>query len=352
MNNRIKILRNKMNGLNIQGMIVTNPVNVKYLTGINAEGIFLITRKENIYITDGRYIEYVNSILTPFDEIIIDDFKNISKEDYENYFTFCENVGFEENFVTYAQYKQFMHRYKINNLVEADSIFEQLRAIKDDEEIKYIKEACEVTDKCFKSILEFIKPGLTEKQIAKNIEDYFIENSDGKSFDTIVASGENSSKPHAMPSDRIIMEQDIITIDMGCKINGYCSDMTRTIFIGEPTPKQKQIYDLVLKNQKNVIDRIKDGANIKDISKIVESDFSVNGYDMIHSLGHGVGLDIHEKPYINSKNENLLKEDMVITNEPGIYIPGDFGVRIEDTILVTKQGAMILTESSKECIIL
>ena len=352
MNNRIKILRNKMNGLNIQGMIVTNPVNVKYLTGINAEGIFLITRKENIYITDGRYIEYVNSILTPFDEIIIDDFKNISKEDYENYFTFCENVGFEENFVTYAQYKQFMHRYKINNLVEADSIFEQLRAIKDDEEIKYIKEACEVTDKCFKSILEFIKPGLTEKQIAKKIEDYFIENSDGKSFDTIVASGENSSKPHAMPSDRIIMEQDIITIDMGCKINGYCSDMTRTIFIGEPTPKQKQIYDLVLKNQKNVIDRIKDGANIKDISKIVESDFSVNGYDMIHSLGHGVGLDIHEKPYINSKNENLLKEDMVITNEPGIYIPGDFGVRIEDTILVTKQGAMILTESSKECIIL
>ena len=352
MNNRIKILRNKMNGLNIQGMIVTNPVNVKYLTGINAEGIFLITRKENIYITDGRYIEYVNSILTPFDEIIIDDFKNISKEDYENYFTFCENVGFEENFVTYAQYKQFMHRYKINNLVEADSIFEQLRAIKDDEEIKYIKEACEVTDKCFKSILEFIKPGLTEKQIAKKIEDYFIENSDGKSFDTIVASGENSSKPHAMPSDRIIMEQDIITIDMGCKINGYCSDMARTIFIGEPTPKQKQIYDLVLKNQKNVIDRIKDGANIKDISKIVESDFSVNGYDMIHSLGHGVGLDIHEKPYINSKNENLLKEDMVITNEPGIYIPGDFGVRIEDTILVTKQGAMILTESSKECIIL
>ena len=352
MNNRIKILRNKMNGLNIQGMIVTNPVNVKYLTGINAEGIFLITRKENIYITDGRYIEYVNSILTPFDEIIIDDFKNISKEDYENYFTFCENVGFEENFVTYAQYKQFMHRYKINNLVEADSIFEQLRAIKDDEEIKYIKEACEVTDKCFKSILEFIKPGLTEKQIAKKIEDYFIENSDGKSFDTIVASGENSSKPHAMPSDRIIMEQDIITIDMGCKINGYCSDMTRTIFMGEPTPKQKQIYDLVLKNQKNVIDRIKDGANIKDISKIVESDFSVNGYDMIHSLGHGVGLDIHEKPYINSKNENLLKEDMVITNEPGIYIPGDFGVRIEDTILVTKQGAMILTESSKECIIL
>ena len=167
MNNRIKILRNKMNGLNIQGMIVTNPVNVKYLTGINAEGIFWITRKENIYITDGRYIEYVNTILTPFDEIIIDDFKNISKEDYENYFTFCENVGFEENFVTYAQYKQFMHRYKINNLVEADSIFEQLRAIKDDEEIKYIKEACEVTDKCFKSILEFIKPGLTEKQIAK-----------------------------------------------------------------------------------------------------------------------------------------------------------------------------------------
>ena len=139
---------------------------------------------------------------------------------------------------------------------------------------------------------------------------------------------------------------------MGCKVNGYCSDMTRTIFIGPPTSEQKRVYDLVLKNQERVLNDICDGANIKTITRSVISDFEINGYDLIHSLGHGVGLEIHEKPYINIKNETILKEDMVITNEPGIYIPGNFGIRIEDTVLVTKQGSLVLTESNKECIIL
>ena len=352
MNDRIKTLRNKMAGLNIEGMIISNPINVKYLTGIEAEGTFLITRKENIYITDGRYTEYVNSILTPFDEIVVDDYKNISKDEYENFFMFCENVGFEENYVTYASYKEYMHKYKINNFVEAEGIINQLRILKDDEEISNIKKACRVTDKCFKFLLDYIKPGMTEKQIARKIEEYYNEHAEGISFDTIVASGENSSKPHAIPSDRKIEKQDIITIDMGCKVNGYCSDMTRTIFIGQQTPEQKKIYDLVLKNQERVLNEICDGANIKTITRGVVSDFEINGYDLVHSLGHGIGLQIHEKPYINMKNENMLKEDMVITNEPGIYIPGNFGVRIEDTVLVTKQGALVLTESNKECIIL
>lgn len=144
----------------------------------------------------------------------------------------------------------------------------------------------------------------------------------------------------------------MITIDMGCKIDGYCSDMTRTIFIGEPTTEQKKIYNLVLENQKRVLDEIREGANIKTLSKSVESNFSIAGHSLIHSLGHGVGLEIHEAPIINSKNDSLLKENMVITDEPGIYIAGNFGVRIEDTILVTKKGAISLTESSKECIII
>ena len=352
MNDRIQTLRNKMAGLNIEGMIVSNPINIKYLTGIDAEGIFLITRKENIYITDGRYTEYVNSILTPFDEIVIEEFKNISRDDYENYFMFCENVGFEENYVTYASYKEFMHKYKINNLVEAETIINQLRMLKDDKEISNIKKACKITDDCFEFIKQYIKPGMTEKQIARKIEEYYNEHADGISFDTIVASGENSSKPHAIPSERKICEKDIITIDMGCKVNGYCSDMTRTFFIGEQTPEQKKIYDLVLKNQKNVLNQISDGANIKNIVKGVVSDFEVNGYELIHSLGHGVGLEIHEGPFINLKNENTLKQNMVITNEPGIYIPGKFGIRIEDTVLVTKEGALVLTESEKDSIIL
>ena len=167
-----------------------------------------------------------------------------------------------------------------------------------------------------------------------------------------MASGENSSKPHAIPTDRIIQEKDIITIDMGCKINGYCSDMTRTIFIGEATDEQRRIYDLVLKNQRKVLDEIYDGANIKTIVKSVESDFNINNETLVHSLGHGIGLDIHELPTVTLKNDSILKENMVITDEPGIYIPGNFGIRIEDTVLVTKKGATALTEFSKECIIL
>ena len=352
MNERIQALRYKMAGLDLQGMIISNPVNVKYLTGIDAEGILLLTRKENVYVTDARYTEYVTSTLTPFDEIVVDDQKNISKEDYENYFLFCENVGFEEDYVTYAVYKEYMHKYKINNFVEATKLIESLRMIKDEEEIKNIKTACEITDKCFDFLLEYIKPGMTEKQIARKIHDFYMDNAEGESFEAIVASGENSSKPHAIPTDRKIKENDIVLIDMGCKVKGYCSDMTRTIFVGEPEKEKIEIYNLVLESQKRVLNQTRDGQSIKNLAKIVENDFSDKGYTLVHSLGHGVGLDIHEKPFINMKNDNTIKENMIITDEPGIYLTRNFGIRIEDTVLVTKHGAITLTESPKECIII
>ena len=352
MNDRIQGLRNKMAGLNIQGMIIVNPINVKYLTGLDAEGTLLITRKENVYLTDSRYIEYVSNTITPFDEIVVDNIKNISKDDYENFFLFCENVGFEENFVTYAAYKKYMHTYKINNFVEAECLLDKLRMIKDSREIENLKKACQITDQCFEFLLKYIKLGMTEKQIAKRIENYYNENAEGISFTPIVASGENSSKPHAIPTDRQIQENDIITIDMGCKINGYCSDMTRTIFIGTPTEDQKRIYDLVLKNQEISLKEMKDGASIKDITKIVTSDFGLYDYNLVHSLGHGVGLEIHEHPFIREASDNVLKEHMVVTDEPGIYIAGNFGIRIEDTVLITKVGPEILTKSEKNYVII
>ena len=352
MNDRIQTLKNRLAGQNIQGMIISNPINIKYFTGIEAEGILLITRKENIYLTDSRYIEYVNSILTPFDEIIVENFKNISQDEYENFFLFCENIGFEENFVTYAKYKEFMHKYKVNNLVEAEEIISQIRSIKDDEEINSIKSACEITDKCFSFLLKYIKPGLTEKQIARKIEEYFRQKAEGLAFDTIVASGQNSSKPHAKPTDRKIQSKDIITIDMGCKINGYCSDMTRTIFIGKITQEQKKVYDLVLDLQKRILNEMKHGANTKILAQMQENELKLNGFETMHSLGHGVGMEIHEEPYFRTNKDCILKENMVITDEPGIYIAENFGIRIEDTALVTKENPQILTMASKKCIIL
>ena len=352
MNANIKWLRDKIKLYNLQGIIITNPINIRYLTGIEAEGVLLITIKENIFITDGRYIEEVNNIITIDDEIIVCDVKNISSEDNENFFNFCENVGFEENYITYAKYKEYIQKYKINNFEETDLIIEKQRMIKDDEEINKIKKACSLTDDCFNHLVDFIKIGMTEKEISIEIEKFFrTHGADGLSFDTIVASGKNSSKPHAVPTDKKIENGDPITIDFGCKYKGYCSDMTRTVFAGFVPEYIKSVYDLVLDNQLKTTKELKEGANIRTISKVVEGAFKLNGFDLIHSLGHGVGLDIHELPYINSKVDLNLKERMVITNEPGIYIPNRFGIRIEDTILITKFGCECLTKSNRDYVI-
>ena len=352
MNRKMQWLRNQLLSMNLQGMIVTDPINIKYLTNIQAEGTLLVTRKENIFITDGRYVEDVHNTLTLFDEIVVYDVRGLSKEDFENFFMFCENVGFEENHVTYAKYKEYMHKYKINCLVETENMIEKQRMIKDEEEIENIKKACKITDDCFEYIVNYIKPGMTEKQIAREIDDYYYKNAEGISFETIVASGENSSKPHAIPSDRQIQNVDVITIDMGCKVNGYCSDMTRTIFVGEVPQYIKKVYELVLKNQEQVLKDIKENANTKQITKMVDNDLRLNNYDLIHGLGHGVGLEVHEGPVLGINSENLLREKMVITNEPGIYIAGQFGVRIEDTVLVGKGGCEALTKSPKDYIIM
>ena len=352
MNPKIKWLRDKINMENMQGMIISNPVNVRYLTGIEAEGVLLITRKENFYITDSRYLEAVKSVLTIDDEIIVSDISTISRDDYENFFLFCENVGFEENYITYATYKKYIERYKINNFEETENLIEKQRMIKDEEEISLIEKACYITDSCFSHLCNFIKIGMTEKEIAYEIEKFFRENgADGLAFETIVASGKNSSKPHAVPSDKKIEAGDPITIDMGCKYKGYCSDMTRTIFAGYVPVQAQKIYDLVLKNELQTLKEYKEGASIRVVARMVENDFKINGYSLVHSLGHGVGLDIHEMPYINGKNDNMLKANMVVTNEPGIYIPGALGVRIEDTVLITKSGCTNLTKSDKNYII-
>jgi len=353
MNEKIRLLRERLRNLNMEGMIVTNPVSIKYLTNIENEGTLLITRKENIFLTYTMFLESVKSVLTINDEIIVADFRDVSKEEYENFFLFCENIGFEENYVTYKQYHYLKQKYRANNLAETENIIEKLRAVKDDEEIEKIKKACEITDKCFSHLLEFIKIGMTEKEIAFEIEMFFRKNgADGLAFETVVAIGENSAIPHWIPSDRKVKMADPILIDMGCKYQGYCSDMTRTIFMGCILEEIKPVYDLVLKNQLNVIKEVKEYANIKTISQMVESDFKLNKYDLIHSLGHSIGMETHEMPFINSKNDTFLKENMVIANEPGIYLPGKYGIRIEDTLLVEKEGCTVLTTSPKNYVII
>lgn len=285
MNDKIRNLREKLKTLNLEGMIVSNPVSIKYLTNIEAEGTLLITRKENIYVTCPMYLENVKSTITINDEVIVANTRDLRKEDYENFFIFCENVGFEEGYVTYENYKNLKQLYKTNNLVETEGAIEKLREVKDKEEIENIKKACEITDKCFSHILKFIKLGMTEKEIALEIEMFFKKNgADGLAFDTIVAIGENSSNPHWKPGDREVRNTDPILIDMGCKVNGYSSDMSRTIFMGCILEKYKPAYDLILKNQLLAEKEMKEYASIKTITQMVESDFKLNNFSLIHAL--------------------------------------------------------------------
>lgn len=353
MNFKIRNLREKLKNLNLEGMIVSNPINIKYLTNIDSEGILILTRKENIFLTYTMYLEAVKKVLTIDDEIIVVDLRDISQEEYENFFVFCENIGFEENYVTYEKYKFLKQKFRINNMVETEGIIEKQRMIKDEIEIENTRKACEITDMCFNHIVDFIKIGMTEKEVALEIEMFFKKNgAERLAFDTIVAFGENSSYPHWVPSDRKVKAGDPILIDMGCVYNGYSSDMTRTIFMGCILEKLKPVYDLVLKNEENVLEDLRNNYNIKTLSLNVESNLKMNNYSLIHALGHGVGLEVHEKPYISSKNESFFKENMIVAVEPAIYLTGKFGIRIEDTVLITKTGCEILTKSQKNYVVI
>ena len=351
MNNNIRWLRDKIKMLDMQGIIISNPINIKYLTGIEADGVFLITPKENIYITDGRYVEAVNNTLTLNDEIVVYDMKDISRDDYENFFLFCENVGFEEEYVTYAKYKDFMHRYKINNLEETEGIIEKQRMIKDPEEIELIEKACKITDDCFNHLKSFIKIGLTEKQIAKEIDEFFIDNgAEDVAFSTIVASGKNSSMPHAVPTNKKIEAGDPITIDMGCKYKGYCSDMTRTFYCKSVDDEQANIHDIVRTAVEKAEAAIKPGARFCDIDAQARDYIDEKGYSEYWKirLGHFIGQEDHEYGDVSPINKNVAEPGMIFSIEPGIYIEGKYGVRIEDLVLVTEDGHEVLNKVEKK----
>jgi Xaa-Pro aminopeptidase len=227
--------------------------------------------------------------------------------------------------------------------------------IKNEQEIKSISKAAALGDRCFSHILGFIKPGMSEKQVAAEIERFLYANgAEGLAFDTISVSGERSCLPHGEPSDKIIEKGEFLTLDFGAVIDGYCGDMTRTIAIGFVTQEMRKVYDIVLEAQLAAVDFIKAGVRCFDADKVARDIIINAGYGEYfpHGLGHGVGTLVHEAPTLNSKSEEVLEKDMVVTIEPGIYIPDKFGVRIEDLAIVTDFGIINKVESMKELIIL
>jgi Xaa-Pro aminopeptidase len=227
--------------------------------------------------------------------------------------------------------------------------------IKTVKEIESISKAAALGDRCFSYILGYIEPGMSEKQVAAEIEKFLFDNgAEALAFETICVSGENSNQPHGVPSDKIIEKGEFLTMDFGAVIDGYCGDMTRTIAIGSASPDMRAVYNTVLEAQLAACEFIKAGVRCFDADKVARDIITKAGYGEYfpHGLGHGVGVEVHEAPTLNSKSEEVLESNMVVTIEPGIYIPEKYGVRIEDLAIVTDFGIINKVESRKDLIIL
>lgn len=240
------------------------------------------------------------------------------------------------------------------NFINGNEILEEIRIIKDEQEIEHLKKAAKLADQVFTDIVKFIRPGIQERDIKDKIEELFMEKgADGLSFNPIVASGPNSSKPHYNEDSRYIQEKDVIILDFGCKYKGLCSDMSRTVFVGGVSDEEREIYDIVHKSNEAGEKYVKEGISAESVDKISRDVIKNAGYGdyFLNRLGHGIGYSVHEAPDIKGGNNRILEKGMAFSIEPGIYIPGKFGMRIEDIVVISKDGPEIINKSSKELII-
>jgi Xaa-Pro aminopeptidase len=353
--NRLIAFKKKLVEKQLDAMMVTNPRNIRYLSGFTGtSGALLITCQAQYLITDFRYTEQARLQSSDFELVKANEsypktIKNIA-EDLN-----LASIGFEENHLVFKTYEVYLQTLKPLFFMPASQIIDSLRVIKDKEEIALLSKAAELADNAFSHILLFIKPGVAEMDLALELEFFLKKNgAQAKAFDFIVASGQRGALPHGVATEKTINHQELITMDFGCVLQGYYSDMTRTVVLGEPSPKQREIYDIVLKAQKKGLRVLQEGISCHHVDYSSRSIIDKAGYGAHfgHSLGHGVGMDIHEEPRLAAGNEQVLKAGMVVTVEPGIYIPGWGGIRIEDMVIIEKDGINILTNSCKELMVL
>ena len=335
--------------------LVTNEADCYYLSGFNkSEGMVLITKNIACLFVDFRYIEAAKATCS---EITVRLASNFLAEIFtalkgEN----INTVFVQSDYVTLTGKKKMQVAFdetKVSTELDIDRIIGDMRAIKSAGEISLIKSAQDITDRAFTYILSKIQPEKTEREIALDLE-FFMrkEGSEGIAFDTICVSGKNSSKPHGVPSGKTIENGDFLTLDFGAMVGGYRSDMTRTVCVGKPTDKMVTVYNTVLKAQTEAIRAIKSGVVCKEIDRVARDIINEAGFEGCfgHGLGHSVGIDIHENPSFNIRCEAVTKPGMVITVEPGIYLENEFGVRIEDMIIVTENGCEDITKSEKRLV--
>lgn len=345
-----------MENKGIDGLFLISDPNIRYLSGFTgSESFVFITAARKYFITDGRYTEQAEKECPGFSiiewrkgEKSLEKILNELAEELK-----IKKIGFEEEHLKYEMFKRLEKSLSGVELVPTKGTVEEVRYVKDEKEIDNIRKAADFADQAFAKILNFIKPGLTEKRVACELEYYLgMTGSDGSGFPPILVSGINTSLPHGIPSDKIIKEGDFVTMDFGGIYQGYPSDMTRTIVVGKADDEQKRVYSIVKEAQQAALDVIKAGISGAIPDERVREIFGREGLEekFRHGLGHGVGLEIHEKPYMGKTCKDTLKENCVVTVEPGLYIPNWGGVRIEDTVVIKRDSVEIITKSSKSLI--
>ncbi|MFD1204420.1 M24 family metallopeptidase [Sporosarcina contaminans] len=347
-------LREALKELGLDALLVTNPYNRRYITGFTgSSGVAIISENDAVFITDFRYTEQAADQVKGFK--IVQHEKTIIEEVAKQVEAMkISTLGFEKDHVSYGLYE--MYKEKVSAELKAVAgIIEKIRLIKTPEEIEVLKHAAKIADDAFTHICTFIKPGVTELEVSNELEMYMRKlGATSSSFDIIVASGERGALPHGVASDKVIQSGELVTLDYGALYNGYISDITRTVAVGEPSEKLKEIYEVTRAAQQLALEQIKPGMTGIEADAIARDYIKSKGYDEAfgHSTGHGIGLEVHEGPALSFRSETVLEPNMAVTVEPGIYLPGIGGVRIEDDILITEDGNARLTHSPKELIIL
>lgn len=353
---RIAKLREKMKTLDLDGFLVTSKENRQYLTGFTGTfGWVLVTHRDVYLMTDFRYVEQAQKQAHGC--------KIVRFQHYEPVITLrmvmeeldVVTLGIESDRMTYDEFELLANHVRRKAITPLKGFVEEIRRIKSEDEIALLAKAEAISDEAFAHVIKLIKPGMTELEIAMELEFQMRRaGAEGVSFDTIVASGKRSSMPHGIATDKKVENGDFITMDYGCIYQGYCSDITRTIALGQVDEKQETVYNLVRKAQEDALAVIKAGVTGKEVHMVAQNVFEDAGYGPFfgHGLGHSVGLEIHEEPRFSPKAEEEMQENMVITVEPGLYLPNWGGVRIEDLVVIKKDGYINLTHSPKELIIL
>lgn len=356
MADRLKVLQ-KAIPKELGAVLITSEVNRSYYTGFpSSAGALVVARTKAYFIVDSRYFEAASAAVTGCEVILQEKLSEQIRGLLGRHRV--KRLGIESRSVTVSALQAYREAFEGIEIDTGDALSELMimqRAIKSPEELAPMREAQRIADAAFLHILNIVESGRTEREIAVELELYCRKNgADGMSFSTIVASGPNSSRPHAVPGERRVASGDFVTMDFGCLCGGYCSDMTRTVGVGAVSPRQKECYETVLAAHLAAMDGIKEGAQCKGIDKIARDiiDTSEFAGHFGHGLGHGLGMEVHERPLCNTVSTDVLKAGMVTSVEPGIYLPGEFGVRIEDCVVVTKTGCESLAASPKELIVL